>query len=223
MAPRKRNERCCGATSDNIFTYNMLDMQVRNHYIMVFVGGVVACTFILWVQNKSLQDQLQSLKDEHQKLMSQVNDKPAIREKFDAVAPVQNHISEVIEYTKLKQKEHSLTPDENHKMIILQKRIGYEVDVDHVYERTRKVLNLMSNYLYDCKKLLIAIEAGNANPDEINKLTEKFGNEITKLRSNKSTNTDVGMWNALKSVLYDYISKWLLDKIKDLFIAIIIG
>jgi len=196
-------------------------MQVwdQRYHILAFVGGVVVCyTVILRAQYNSLQDQLQSLKGEQQKLMSQVNDKPAIRDNIDAVASVQNQISEVIEYTKLKQKEHSLTPDENHKMINLQKRIGYEVDVDHVYERTGKVLNAMNNYLNDCKKFLIAMEAGNVNPDEIDKLTEKFGNEITKLRSNKSTSTDVGIWSTLKSVLYDW-GKWLLGKIRDLFMS----
>ena len=180
---------------------------------MAFVGGVcVAVTIMILIENVSLKNQLQSLKDERQKLMSQVNDK-SFKEQLGSFDELENHINDVIIYTELKEKKH-LTVDEKQKMISLDKNIEYDVDIDHSYKRTKELLNIMKNLYNKCKKL---VDAGNMNIDENDKLFKDFANEIDKLRQTegKSTAVGSGLWTRFTSALYEW-STWLLNKIKDL-------
>ena len=135
--------------------------------------------------------------------MSQVNHK-SFREQLDSLDKMENHIYDVIVYTELKQKEDSLSLGEKHKVINLQKKINYEVDINQSDKRIKKVLVTMENYLYKCKRLVIAVDAGSRNIDESYKLIEDFSNEIDKVRQTEG-----------KSALYEW-SIWLLNKIKDL-------
>ena len=109
---------------------------------------------------------------------------------------------------------------ENHKMTNLQNKIGYDVDINQSDKRIKKVLIIMKNYLNKCEKLVIAVDAGNVNIDESDKLIEEFKNEIDKLRQTEgksTTSTEVGsrLWTWFTFALYEW-SLWLLNKIKDL-------
>ena len=195
-------------------------MQINHHkcYILTFVGGMVVCyTIMLWVENDSLKSQLQSFKDERQELMNQANHKN-IREQLDSVAELEKHIFEVIVYTELKQKENSLTEKERHEMRTLRKKIGYDVDTSNAYKKIEKILNVMKKYLYECKKFMKAVDAGNADMDDSDKLINNFTNEINKLCRTKnadSTAVESGLWSRFKSAVY-HLGMWLLDMIKDL-------
>ena len=149
---------------------------------------VVCYTIMLWVENDSLKSQLQSFKNERQELMNQANHEN-IREQLNSVAELENHIFEVIVYTGLKQKENSLTEKEGREMKNLREKIGYNVDTSNAYEKIEKILNAMKKYLYECKKFMIAVDAGNARMDDSDKLIDNFTDEINKLRQAKNADS----------------------------------
>ena len=75
-----------------------LFMQIKDYryYALTFVGGVVACFIVMiLMENDSLKNQIQSLKVERQKLMSQVNDK-RFRQHLQSFDEVENHFYDVI-------------------------------------------------------------------------------------------------------------------------------
>ena len=198
-------------------------MQINQYKypILAFVGGIVVCyTIALWVENNSLKSQLDSFKNERQELMIQVKHE-SIREQLNSVVEMENHIFEVIVYTGLKQKEHSLTEKERHELKNIREKIGYNVDTSNAYEKIKKILNAMNKYLYECKKFMIAVDTGNANMDDSDKLIDNFTDEINKLRQTKkaeSTAVSSGWWTSITSVVYS-LSMWLLNMIKDLLIT----
>ena len=195
-------------------------MQIYRHkyYILIFVGGIVVCyTYMLWAENCSLKSQLQSFKDERQELTNQANHKN-IRDQLDAVAELENRISEVIVYTELKQKVNSLTEKERCEMSTLWKKIGHDVDTSKAYEKIKKILNVMKKYLDECKKFMIAVDTGNADMDDSDKLIDNLTDEINKLRQTKNADSTAvvrGWWTTLTSKVYHW-SMWLLGLIKDL-------
>ena len=148
----------------------------------------------------------------------------SIREQLNSVEKLEDQISKVIVYTGLKQKKHSLTEKERHEMKNLREKIGYDVDTSNAYEKIEKILNAMNKYLYEYKKFMIAVDTGNANMDDSDKLIDNFTNEINKLHQTKkaeSTAVSSGWWTSFISVVYR-LSVWLLyilDKIKDLLIS----
>ena len=198
-------------------------MQINQYKypILAFVGGIVVCyTIALWVENNSLKSQLDSFKNERQELMNQTKHE-SITEQLNSVAEMENHIFEVIVYTGLKQKEHSLTEKERQEMKNLREKIGYDIDTSNAYDIIEKILNAMNKYLYECKKFMIAVDRGNANMDDSDKLIDNFTDEINKLRQTKkaeSTAVSSGLWTSIISVVYS-LSMWLLDMIKDLLIT----
>jgi len=207
--------------------------------------------------NNTLRNKIYVIQNQQQKLMEQTeqiekfeNDRDVITGQIRyinkwmvPIKELENHVQYVVEYCDLKkqQSEFYFSPEDQERMAVLHRKIGYSLDEDDDSIIVPKAIELIIKFRKECDKFMSALSSMDfdkmralqayTNTDRIKDMMEDFTREVLKLKSLKrkfkrsndhmhdsathSTDTGLqtrGLFSTIGSVL-DSFGSWLWGKL----------
>ena len=209
--------------------------------------------------NNTLRDKIHVIQNQEQKLMEQneqieqfENDRDVIAEQIKyinkwmgPIKELESHVQYVTEYCDLKkqQSEFYFSPEDEEKMAVLHRKIGYNIDQDDDSIIVPKAIELIAKFRKECDKFMSALSSMDfdkmralqayTNMDIVKEDTrENFTREVLKLQSLKrkwkrsndhmhdsvtfSTDTSLqsqGIFSTIGSAI-DSFASWFWGKLK---------
>ena len=161
--------------------------------------------------NNTLRNKIDVIQIQEHKLMEQTeqieefeNDRDVIAEQIRyinkwmvPIKELENHIQDVVEYCDLKkqQSEFYFSPEDQERMAVLHRKIGYSLDEDDDSIIVPRAIELITKFRKECDKFMSALSSMDfdkmralqayTNMDKIEDMMEDFTREVFKLKSLK--------------------------------------
>ena len=163
------------------------------------------------VVNNTLRDKIHVIQNQEQTLMEQSKQIEQFEDNHDVIAEqiryinkwmepikvLETHVQYVTEYCDLKkqQSEFYFSPEDEEKMALLHRKIGYNLDEDDGSIIVPKAIELITKFRKECDKFMNALSSMDfdrmralqayTNMDKIEDMMENFTKEVFKLQSLK--------------------------------------